>query len=299
MVHQPNANINFPLFPSTSAIATNMVVDSDLPFTIVKKGKQEGSTKPSSHSIPSYFQSCTLPLPPETVATAAGTNHPDAPPTKKRISTGSTTNENKNTEDPTSPPQSPPESDFSSSWLWIDLPMPIPSTPFYSHSNILFSFQSFSLEAWKIDPFLSFLPTSLASKYPTLNNKSIFPTSMHTLKHYLKSSTIASLLKGQPSEHPILWARVSTRSSISFSSLLHQLTLAHPHWKATVDLFDGMLPTPCGWLLFSSAFVQRLTLADQLNPILQAETNIDTPFLCIWATFMALETLKRQQHQQS
>ena len=36
-------------------------------------------------------------------------------------------------------------------------------------------------------------------------------------------------------------------------------------------------------LLFSSAFVQRFTLANQLNHIFKAETKIDTPFLCIWA----------------
>ena len=59
---------------------------------------------------------------------------------KKRFSIGSTLFENKNTEDSTSLLQSPPESDFSSSWLWIDLPMPIPSTLFYTHSDILLSF---------------------------------------------------------------------------------------------------------------------------------------------------------------
>jgi hypothetical protein len=83
MAHQPNANANFPLPPYTSAFATNMVVDSDLPFTTLKKGKQKGATSPSSHSIPSFFQRRPLPLSPKTVATAAGTNHPDAPPTKK------------------------------------------------------------------------------------------------------------------------------------------------------------------------------------------------------------------------
>ena len=111
---------------------------------------------------------------------------------------------------------------------------------------------------------------------------------MHTLKHYLKNSTIASLLKGQPSEHPVLWAGVYTRSSISFTSLLHQLTSAHPHWQTKVDPFDGMLPTPCEWLLFSSAFAQCLTLANQLNQIFQAKTNIDTLFLCIWCNIYGI-----------
>jgi hypothetical protein len=156
--------------------------------------------------------------------------------------------------------------------------MPIPSTSFYSHSDILLSFQTFSLAAWQIDPFHSFLPTYFASKYPPLIIKSIFPTFMHTLKHYLMNSSIASLLKGQPSEHPILRARVNTRASISFTSLCHQLTSAYPHWKTIFDPFDGMLPMPCGWLLFSSAFVQHLTLANQLNQIFQAETSIDTTF---------------------
>ena len=54
-----------------------------------------------------------------------------------------------------------------------------------------------------------------------------------------------------------------------------------------------MLPTPCGWLLFSSAFVQRLTLANQLNQIFQAETNIDTPFQCIWGNIYGIGDFKK------
>jgi hypothetical protein len=167
-------------------------------------------------------------------------------------------NVNEITKDSFSFLQSLPESVFSFSSLQIDFLMPVRSTPFCSLSDILFSFETLFLAAWQIDPllcFLSFLPTSLASKYPLLNNKSFFSTSMHTLKHCLKNSTIASLLKGQLSEHQILQARVNTRASISFTYLLHQLTSAHPHWQTIVDLFDCMLPTPCGWLLFSSAFV--------------------------------------------
>ena len=54
-----------------------------------------------------------------------------------------------------------------------------------------------------------------------------------------------------------------------------------------------MLPTPCGWILFSSAFVQRHTLANQLNQIFQAETNIDTPFQCIWGNIYGIGDFKK------
>ena len=116
---------------------------------------------------------------------------------------------------------------------------------------------------------------------------------MHTLKQFLKNSTIASLLKGQSSEHSIPQARVNTRSSISFTSLLQQLTSAHPYWQTIVDPFDGMLPTPCGWLLFSSAFVQCLTLANQLNQIFQAGTNTNSPFVCIWGNIYGICDFKK------
>ena len=54
-----------------------------------------------------------------------------------------------------------------------------------------------------------------------------------------------------------------------------------------------MLPIPCGWLLFSSAFVQRLTLANQLNRMFKAETKIDTLFLCIWANIFGIGDFKK------
>ena len=194
---------------------------------------------------------------------------------------------------PTRTPQSPPEADFSSCWLRIDLPRPTPNTSQYSHKDILLALQTFSFAAWQINQLISFFPIFEASKYPPLTNTSNFPTSVYTLKHYLKNSTIASLLKGNPSDQSTLRARVNTRISIPITSLLQQISSAHPHYKTIVDPFDGMLPIPCGWLLFPSAFVQRLTLANQLNHIFKAETEIDTPFLCIWANIYGIGDFKK------
>ena len=175
----------------------------------------------------------------------------------------------------------------------IDPHMPTTNTSQYSHKDILLALQTFSFVAWQIDPFLSFLPIFEASKYPPLTNNCNFPTSVHTLKHYLKNSTIASLLKGNPSVQHTLQAQLNTWTSIPIASLLQQISSAHPHYKTIVDPFDGMLPIPCGWLLFSSAFVQRLTLANQINHIFKAETKIDTPFLCIWANMYGIGDFKK------
>ena len=175
----------------------------------------------------------------------------------------------------------------------IDPHMPTTNTSQYSHKDILLALQTFSFAAWQIDPFLSFLPIFEASKYPPLTNTSNFPTSVYTLKHYLKNSTIASLLKGNLSDQPTLQAQVNTWISIHTASLLQQISSAHPHYKTIVDPIDGMLPTPCGWLLFSSAFVQRLTLANQLNHIFRAEIKIDIPFLCIWANIYGFRDSKK------
>ena len=69
--------------------------------------------------------------------------------------------------------------------------------------------------------------------------------------------------------------------------------MVHPQYKTIVDPFDEMLPIPCGWLLFSSAFVQRLTLANQLNHVFKAEAKIDTPFLYIWANIYGIGDFKK------
>ena len=293
MAHQPDADANLCSTTATPSPAINMLIDSDHPHSVPKKGKQKGATTPSTHTIPSFFQRSPLPPPPTTVATAVGTDHPDAPPTKKMISTTTPTNEKGSAKDQTRTPQTPPEADFWSCWLRIDLSMATPNTSQYSHKDILLALQTFSFEAWQIDTFLSFLPIFKASKYPPLTNNSNFPTSVYTLKHYLKNSTIASLLKGNPSDQSNLQARVNTRISISITSLLQQISSAHPHYKTIVDPFDGMLPIPCGWLLFSSAFVQRFTLANQLNHIFKAETKIDTPILYIWANICGIGDFKK------
>jgi hypothetical protein len=54
-----------------------------------------------------------------------------------------------------------------------------------------------------------------------------------------------------------------------------------------------MLPTPCGWLLFSSSFIQRVALATQLQTIFQAASGIDTPFQCIWTNIYGIGDYRR------
>ena len=101
MAHQPDTDAN-PL-PSTFTfhLATNMIMDSDPPFKMVNKGKWKAATTSLSQSLLSYDQRQKLPASHITVATAAGTNHPDAPPTKKRTSIASTTNQKENNNDST------------------------------------------------------------------------------------------------------------------------------------------------------------------------------------------------------
>ena len=120
------------------------------------------------------------------VITTVGTDHPSAPPTKKRISTTTPTNLKGSANNSTRTPQTPPEANFLSSWLWIDLPKPTPNPSQYSHKDILLALQTFSFVARQIDPFLSFLPIFEASKHLPLTNNSNFPTSVYILKHYLK-----------------------------------------------------------------------------------------------------------------
>ena len=171
--------------------------------------------------------------------------------------------------------------------------MPTPNTSQCSHKDILLALQTFSFVAWQIDPFLSFLPIFEASKYPPLTNHSNIPTLVHILKQYLKNSTIATLLKGDPSVQPNLQTKVNMWTSISIASLLQQISSVHPDYKTIVDPFDGMLPIPCGWLLFLSTFVQCQTLANQLNHNFKEETKIDTPFICIWANKYGIRYFKK------
>ena len=64
-------------------------------------------------------------------------------------------------------------------------------------------------------------------------------------------------------------------------------------WQIIIDPYDGMLPTPCGWLLFSSSFIQRVALANQLQTIFQAASDIDTPFQCIWTNMYGIGDYRR------
>lgn len=94
----------------------------------------------------------------------------------------------------------------------------------------------------------------------------------------------------------VLWPQVNTRSSISFTFLLQQLSSACPHCQTIVDGFDGKLPIPHCWFFFSSAFIQHLTLAGQLkqlNHMFQADTKIDTYSLCILANLYGIGNLKK------
>ena len=96
------------------------------------------------------------------------------------------------------------------------------------------------------------------------------------------------MLKGHTSEHPTLCAQLNTQTNTSIASSLQQLSSSHPHYQTIVNPFDAMLPVPCGRFLFLKVFVQCLTLANQLNHICKAETEIDTTFICIWANIYSI-----------
>ena len=151
-----------------------------------------------------------------------------------------------------------------------------------SAKEILQAFATLTSIAWTINPFLSFLPVLQTSKYPPVAHGSANPSSVHTLKHYLKNSNIPTLLKQGIQGPPTFHTRHQTRSSISASSLTHQIRLIHPDWHIIIDPYDGMLPSPCGWLLFSSPHIQRVVLANQLQTIFYTSSSIDTPLQCIW-----------------
>ena len=123
--------------------------------------------------------------------------------------------------DSPSGPTPPPNLTFTSSWLRIDLSLPVTEAK-HSPNDILLTFHNFTSAAWLIDPFLSFLPIFPTSKYPPLTKSMANSTSVHTLKHYLKNSTIASLLKQDPLNNTFR-ARLLTHSSIPATSLIHQI----------------------------------------------------------------------------
>jgi hypothetical protein len=149
--------------------------------------------------------------------TATRTNHPEIPPTKKRISSASPSP----IPDSLSGPTPPPNLIFTSTWLYIDIYMPATDAK-HSPNNILLTFHNFTSAAWFIDSLLSFLPIVPTSKYPPLTQSTAGSTSVHTLKHYLKNSTIASLLKQDPHNNTFR-ARLLTHSSILATSLIHQI----------------------------------------------------------------------------
>ena len=62
----------------------NNMITEDTPFTLVTNKKEKPTT--GTNTIPSFFHRHLLPPAPVTVATAVGNDHPEAPPTKKRIS---------------------------------------------------------------------------------------------------------------------------------------------------------------------------------------------------------------------
>jgi hypothetical protein len=190
-----------------------MIIDNTQ-FTTVSNKKERRSTGSAANTIMSFFQQRSLPSPPVRIATATGTGHPEAPPTKKRISSASTSL----ILDPSPGPTPPPNLTVTSTWLNIDIGMPAPETK-HSPNYILLTFHNFTSAAWLIDSFLSFLPIFPTSKYPPLLQSTTNSTSVHTLKHYLKNSTIASLLKQDPHNNTF-WAHLLTHSSIPAISLI-------------------------------------------------------------------------------
>ena len=127
------------------------------PIYVTKKEKQKGAKIPSISTIPSFLQRCPFPSLTITAGKAAGTNHSEAPQTKKMISTVTTINQRGATNNPIKTWQSPPDADFSFCWLRMDLPMSPLNTTQYSHKDILSTFHSFALAAFQIDLIFSFL----------------------------------------------------------------------------------------------------------------------------------------------
>ena len=281
MAFQPNAAPGYlTSLHEQNTTATNMTVNSQ-PFTVVTNTKEKRTTGTSTNTIPSFFQRHTLPPPPVTFAIAASTDHPDAPPTKKRISTPPLQSAN-------SPPGTPPPNlTLTTKWLCIDITITATDAN-HTSKDILIGFRNFTTASWLIDPFLSILPVSQTPNFLPLTQESDKFKSVQNLKHYLKNSNIATLLKQEHQDFFTLQVCIQVHSSISATSLISELRSPHPDWIIIVNPYDGMLPTPCGWLLFSSFHIQRVALASQLQSIFSTSSNIDTPLQCIWTNIQGI-----------
>jgi hypothetical protein len=63
---------------------------------------------------------------------------------------------------------------------------------------------------------------------------------------------------------------------------MHQLRPTHLSKQYIGDPYGSMLPAPFGWYLVPSSFMQRVGLANQQQTTFRADSDIDTPFQCIW-----------------
>ena len=178
-------------------------------------------------------------------------------------------------------PTLPTNMTFSFTWPCANISMTEANAK-SSAKVILYTFATLTSVAWTINTFLSFLPILQTSKYPPLAHGSANPSSIHTLKHYLKYSNITTLFKQETQGPPTFHARLQTYSSISAISLTHQIGLIHPDWYVIIYPYNGMLPSPYELLLFSSPHIQRVALANQLQIIFHTSSSIDTPLQCIW-----------------
>ena len=263
------------------------MITEDIPFTLVVNKKEKPTT--GINTIPSFFQRRPLPPPPVTAATSVGYDHPEAPITKKCISDAGSPKSSA----PLTGPILPTNLTFTYTWLCANIPMTETNAK-PSAKEILQTFTTLTSIAWTIDPFLSFLPVLETSKYPPLAHGSANPSSIHTLKHYLKNSNIPTSLKQGIQGSPTFYAQLQTHSSISAISLTHQIGLIHPDWYVIIDPYNGMLLSPCRWLLFSSPHIQRVALANQLQTIFYTSSSIDTPLQCTWTNIQGIG-----DHQQS
>ena len=182
---------------------------------------------------------------------------------------------------------SPPNLTFTTKWLCIDITIPATDVN-HTSKDILLGFHNFTTASWLIDPFLSILPVVQTPNFLPLTQESDKFKSVQNLKHYLKNSNIATLLKKKHQDFFTLRACVQVHSSISATSLISELRSTHPDWIIIVDPYNGILPTPCGWLLFSSSHIQRVALASQLQSIFRNSSNIDTPLQCICANIQGI-----------
>lgn len=163
-------------------------------------------------------------LSPVPVAAPTDADHPNTTPAKRIVLETSPTNQNKLLR--THPCL------YSLSWFRLFFLLAtdwFPKAPHQTQQTIpsertLYRFKPspFNVASWP----LSLHPILVAVKYPPPNNRSIFPTSMHIFKLYLKDSTIISLLKGWPSEYPILHTQGQHFLSWLFSKKLHLHILA-------------------------------------------------------------------------